>query len=142
MNMPRQAVSPGAMRMLAWLETRGPSTRRNLAQVCYLDQRTAARYLAEMMRCDGLVHIKSWARLNPAGNGQWSAVYAIGPGTHAKKPKLITMRQKNINHRRRLENKLGRDLMQRVLTTRKRGGADTLVIDGRTVYRRGEGMLI
>ena len=138
----RQPVSPAAMRMLAWLETHGPATRRHLASVCFVDQRSAARYLVEMKACYGLLHIAGWERLNPAGNGQWSPLYALGPGKNARKPPHVTWRQRHATRRARLEQKFGPDLAKRILTSRKQGGAEWLAVDGRTAYRRGEGVLI
>ncbi len=133
--------APGVRRMLQRLETLGPATRYRLALECHLDQNHAANLVRRLRALPGLIHIAAWA-LPENGRGPWTPVYALGAGRDARKPIPSTPAQKSRLRRARLIEKIGVHHADRILRSRQAGGIDTLVIDGRTVYRRGEGLLI
>jgi len=126
--------SPAAMRMLAYLERVGPASRKALEIACYVDQSHARKEIFRMRSAGGLVHIASWEL---GAHGPYVAVYGIGPGRDAKRPKALTPAQKTRRLRADLAERFGHTTMERIRRSAANGGISALVVDGRTVYRRG-----
>jgi len=131
--------SPGAMRMLAHLQEVGTATRYALSVACHIDQCHAASEIRRMRRAGGLMHIVAWVRPD-AGHGSYAPVYAIGTGVDVPKPAQIPRHELCRRYREGLKERFGKDIASKITRGRNNGGADSVVIDGRTVYRRYEGV--
>lgn len=133
--------TPAAMRMLERLQYVGPATRWTMAKECHIDQYHAANIVRLMIRLGGLLHISGWSRPE-SGHGSYAPIYSIGPGANKPKPKQLTATVKSRNRRNSLIERFGDSLIaERICRSRRNGGADRIVIDGKTIYQRGQGVL-
>lgn len=109
------------------------ATARECAMALGMHETYASR-LARNMRKEGLVHVDRWI----LRTGQHIPVYAIGAGKDAPYPKPKTKLQIQRDRKRRLEAQYGFEIANRIRATRREGGAERIVIDGKTVYQRGQ----
>lgn len=94
-----------------------------------------ARKLLRTLTEHNRVHVVAW-RKNTAG--QRSAVYAPGKGVNVPRPPKQKQADISRARRTRLANEYGVEIARRICRTRSKGGPDSIVIDGKTVYRRRE----
>ena len=98
-----------------------------------------ARKSIRTMRRHGLIHITDWVKNS---NGVAVALYQWGEGTDAIRPRKRSRREiarVNMQKRRaRLIEEYGIEAARRIIKCRRLGGAEHIVIDGKSVYRRGK----
>ena len=102
---------------------------------CYPEN---ARKSIRKMRRAGMIHVAEWRRDH---RGVMVAVYQWGAGQDARKPPVLSKRVRDRRCARRfragLVDKFGLEVARKIYKSRNSGGADCVVIDGITVYRRG-----
>lgn len=128
------STADSAGRVLARL-TCGACSAKVLAAEGHLSLSVCRRYLYQM-HAAGRVRISDWLRADSVG-GNYTKIWALGPGPDAERPKA---RSKSENYRAWRERKIkqyGPEVAKRMFISRHNGGADSIVIDGRVVYRRG-----
>lgn len=92
------------------------------------------KLLREMTR-QKRVHIDRYER--QIQGGAYSPVYAAGEGLNARKPKAIKPREASSNRKAKLIDEYGEEIASKIMRSRKQGGADKIVVDGRLIYERG-----
>lgn len=128
----RWETADSAARILARL-TCGDCTIKVLVAECHLTD-TAVRYQLRQMAAARVVHLHRFESTVGIG-GMPPKVYRLGPG----KPARLLAKSKSESYRawrmRKIE-KYGRETAMAMLKSRKAGGAETIVREGRVVYRR------
>lgn len=86
----------------------------------------------------GIIHIAKW---RPAEGGGFPAkLWKCWPRKDAEKPPLASKKQSRLKWYRKtvktMTDLYGHSVARKVLTSRKYGGADKIVIDGKTIYER------
>lgn len=129
--------APGLCRVFRRLLTAGPQTSYELAEACFVVRRHAQWSLKRLHEV-GLARIVGWRKQFGAGarGRPHFAVWAYGPGQHAKRPPPETPTVVQRRRALRLRQQHGAELATRILSSRKDGGVDCLVQDGVTIYRR------
>lgn len=128
----RWETADSAGRLLARL-TCGDCTVKVLAAECFLTE-TAVRIQLRQMVKAGVVHLCGYGSTALVG-GMPPKIYRLGPG----RPARLRAKTKSENYRawrlRKIE-RFGWETAQSMLRSRKAGGAETIVREGRVVYRR------
>jgi hypothetical protein len=97
------------------------------------------RVLKDLRAC-GLVHVSSWRRQPDGQRGYPAKLWRFGHGVDAPMPKAKDMarsvRESYHRTRKRSIEQFGIEVTRKIFVSRKRGGIDRLVIDGKTVYER------
>jgi hypothetical protein len=101
----------------------------------------STRSSIRMMHKHGLIHIAAWTDLRGM-SGHPLAIYQWGEGVDAIKPRAPgTKAQRQTRRvqvkRAQLTARYGQEVARKILNARKYGGAEAIVIDGKTIYRRG-----
>jgi hypothetical protein len=129
----------GLMRVFNYLRDVGPATCLELAEHCFVVPRHA-QYCVTQLAELGLVHIGGWRRQFGAGARfrRPLAVWHFGYGKTACR--VVDNSAKSARDRRvkRLREEFGDEIASRILASRSNGGADRIVVDGRTLYERGK----
>lgn len=125
-------TSTAARLMVECLST-GKTHREAAAECGYATE--YARKVLRVLNEQNRVHVVGW-RMN--GGGQKSPVYLAGEGENVPMPPKQSMAEASQRRRQRLRAEYGIDLAKRIDRTRKQGGPDSIVVDGKTVYRRRE----
>lgn len=94
-----------------------------------------ARKILRSLHTQGFAHISGWDR---DGSRPPVAIYAPGRGEDTPRPRKRTMREANAARKRKLADRYGEGIAKRILTPRKDGGPERIVVDGRTVWQRGK----
>lgn len=98
-------------------------------------------YVAKMMRAmsaegpEQVIHIRRWLRNYEVGGG-FTRIYAPGARKNAERPVAMPSKKLNQRYRARLVRDFGRDVAARMHKSRRKGGIDTLVIDGKVAWQR------
>lgn len=90
--------------------------------------------LMRLMKAENRIHVCDWVR--NGGGGAYTPVYRHGPGRNAIRPSPKTAAQIKRERRKRLIQAYGKALADRMLSSRRKGGADRIVLDGRVIYER------
>lgn len=128
--------APGLCRVFRRLRDHGPATTYELAEKCHVVDRHALWSLHRLHEV-GLAHITAWRKQFGGGarGRPHFAVWVCGPGAHAPKPPPETAIAVQRRRTERLRKQYGKNT-PRILRSRSNGGADVIVVDGETVYRR------
>lgn len=117
----------------------GRFTSEDLAREAATEAQHARESIRAMRRLK-LIHIAEWQHSSKCK--KFVAVYQVGAGLDAEQPPTRTKAQINKDHRRetraRLVEMFGDKIARKCLTARRYGGADAVVVDGITIFRRGE----
>lgn len=123
----------------AYLRDHGPSESTHIADGIFRTWKTTCAALNILHEC-GLIHIKTWRPVT-TGGGFPAKVWAFGYGEDAQRPKARDAKEirRNCWHKRKADvtQKYGIEVARKIFKSRNQGGADRIVIDGRTVYQRG-----
>lgn len=92
-----------------------------------------ARIVLRAMHEQGMAHVHSYERRT---SGHPIMIYASGPGKDATKPMTLTPTEINRRRKRILTHKFGPEIAARIMLSRKEGGPDKIVLDGRVVHAR------
>lgn len=93
----RRSINPTRKRILEKLQTHGPMTKHQIAEVCYVAIRNVNEYL-NLMHEDLEVYIHDWIRTG-TGGGPWLKVWAAGCEKDARKPKALTPAERSRKRR-------------------------------------------
>lgn len=129
----RQRMAPSMTRILEYMEAHpGRHADHELAAACHCD-RGNAKHILNRLHAAGILRIAAYLRTGstPQALYGWSCdgdvdAACLPPVTNAEKQR---------NRRAKLKALYG-PYAWRVHTSRNFGGADTLVVDGKVVYRR------
>jgi hypothetical protein len=107
-----------------------------IARVGY-SERCSMRAINDLHKL-GIIHIHAW---RPAvGGGYPAKLWKCWPGKDAEKPPRVTQKQARLAwyHRKinEMTEKYGRKIARKMVYSKTCGGADKIVIDGKTVYAR------
>lgn len=104
---------------------------------------TYINFLVKRMLEDKILRVVAYTI--PKKGGHHQKIYSSTKGENAQL-KLIGKTESNIitKKRRRAERieKYGKRIAWKIESARSQGGADRIVIDGKTIYERGKGMLV
>lgn len=128
----RWETADSAARILARLSC-GDCTIKVLVAECHLTDAAARNQLRQLVAA-GVVHLRGYESTAGIG-GMPPKVYRLGPG----KPARLRAKSKSENYRAWRQRKIerfGRETAMAMLKSRKAGGAETIVREGRVVYRR------
>lgn len=127
-------------RAFVWMESRAePFASHELAAAIHTVKRNAQHILGQLHE-HGIVHIAAWRKFHGEGaRGRYPLrLWAFGPGVDAPVPKPDEPKVIMARRRKRLIEKHGVKVANRILESRKGGGASVLTVDGVVVYRRGK----
>lgn len=128
----RWETADSAARILARL-TCSDCTVKVLSADCHLTETIVRSQLRQMVKA-GVLHLAAYASTAGIG-GMPPKIYRLGPG----KPARLKAKTKSENYRawrlRKIE-RYGRETAMSMLKSRKAGGAETIMREGRIVYRR------
>lgn len=124
-----------AASILHALVCRGEQTIYGLSVTAHASESTI-RLLVRLMRAAGVVHVSRWISSLDRG-GHPSMVVAFGPGKDARKPKPLTRAENWMRWATKKRKQFGAEAANRMINSRQNGGADRVVLDGKTVYVRG-----
>lgn len=93
----RRSINPTRKRILEKLQTHGPMTKHQIAEMCFVAIRNVNEYL-KLMHEDLEVYIHKWVRTG-TGGGPWLKVWAAGCEKDARKPKPATAAEKSRKRR-------------------------------------------
>lgn len=127
------ATSDAAARILERL-TCSPCTIKTLCADCAVSDSGARPLLRQMARA-GAIHLSAYLPTTGIG-GMHTKLYSLGPGRAAKRPAPRGKKVLYQEWRARKIAKYGPDIAGTMLRSRNNGGAERIVIDGRTVYQR------
>ncbi len=129
----RMKMAPSMKRILEYMEANpGKHGDNDLAKACFCDRGVAKKAL-NALREAGILGIAAYRRSGATPQALYG--WAWKCGQEATPPPKLTDAEKQRSRRKKLREKFG-DLSWRVHQSRSHGGADTLVIDGKVVYRR------
>lgn len=128
-------TAPTALRLRARLDSGGPATVKALSVDCHCSEHVARVHLSAMHKA-GQIHIHAWLRATGVG-GNFSQVWALGRGPDARRPTATSKAQNYRAWRQRTIARYGPEIASRIFLSRRNGGADRIVVDGRVVYERG-----
>jgi hypothetical protein len=129
----RQHMAPAMKRILEHLEAHHPQAFADteLAAACWCD-RGVAKDACNKLHAAGILRIAQYRRTGATPH----ALYGFAMGKpDAIRPVPLTNAEKQSRRREHLKAVYG-EYAWRVHTSRNGGGAETLVVDGKTVYRR------
>jgi hypothetical protein len=126
-------TSDAAGRILERLTCGDCSIKTLTVDACVSDGN--ARTLIGQMIAARVVHLSAWRTAAGLG-GNHTQVYRLGPGREAKRPAARAKKVLYQEWRQRKIEKYGREAAGAMLRSRSYGGAERIVIDGRTVYQR------
>lgn len=92
-----------------------------------------ARTVLRAMREQGMAHVLGYERRTA---GHPIMIYAPGPGQDATKPRPLTSTELNRRRKQILTQKFGPEIAARIMLSRKEGGPDKIVLEGRVVHAR------
>lgn len=117
----------------------GRFTSEDLAREAATEAQHARESIRAMRRLK-LIHIAEWQQSSKCK--KFVAVYRVGEGVDAEQPPTRTKAEITAEHKRETRAKLvatfGDKIARKCLTARRYGGADAVVVDGITIFRRGE----
>lgn len=117
----------------------GRFTSEELAREAATEAQHARESIRAMRRLR-LIHIAEWKHSSKCK--KFVAVYQVGEGVDAVQPPTLTKAEITAEHKRKTRAKLvamfGDEVARKCLTARRYGGADAVVVDGITIFRRGE----
>lgn len=131
-HMGRWETADSAARILARLSC-GDCTIKVLVAECHLADTVARGQLRQMVAAE-IVHLCGYESTDGVG-GMPPKIYRLGPG----KPARRKTKSKSENYRAWRQRKIerfGHETAMAMLKSRKAGGAETIVREGRVVYRR------
>jgi hypothetical protein len=131
-------VSRSFIRLVEFLEAHGPMDTQAIADNCHMVRRQAQHIISQMRKVGGLVYIAAWDRYGDGQSGNMAPRYAIGNQADAPKPKRVSNKVAQRNRAQRLREAYGSHIAWRMMESRHSGGADRIVIDGKTIYERGK----
>lgn len=129
------STAPTALRLRERLASGGPATLKVLIIDCHCSDHVARQHLSAMYRAEQ-IHLHAWLRATGVG-GNYSKVWAIGAGADAPRPTATSKAQNYRAWRHRTIARWGAEIANRMFLSRRNGGADRIVVDGRVVYERG-----
>lgn len=132
-HMGRWETAESAARILERL-TCGDCDIKTLAAECHLSDPAVRGQLRQMVQA-GVVHLCAYRRSEGFG-GMHSKIYRLGPGRQAVMPRRKTKSENYRAWRLRKIERFGRETANLMFLSRASGGPDTVVRDGRVVYRR------
>ena len=138
MKTGRPIDSPAAVDILGWLRMHGPAEVQEIVyRVGYSLKRS--QEVMRLLHSIGVVHISAW-RPCTIGGGRPAKVWNGWPGKDIPLPAPIpasTSRRESWHrtHQRHVQN-YGVAIANKIMRARNNGGADQVVIDGKTVYQR------
>lgn len=129
----RQRMAPSMARILEYMEANpGRHADTDLAAACHCD-RGVAKDVLNKLHATGILRIAAYRRTGSTPQALYG--WACEGEVDATPPPPLTNAEKQKSRRTRLKAMYG-EYAWRVHTSRNNGGAETLVIDGRVVYRR------
>lgn len=128
-------TSPTARRLCARLASGGPATVKALSIDCHCSEHVARGHLSAMHKA-ARIRIHAWLRATGVG-GNYSIVWALGAAPDAPRPTATSKAQNYRAWRLRTIARYGPEIASRMFRSRRNGGADRIVLDGRVVYERG-----
>ncbi len=128
------ATAETAARMLERL-TCGPGSVKTLAADCSACMGSIRRHLRDM-HAARVVHIAEWRRATGVG-GHFTVIWGLGPEPDATRPRARSKKQNYQAWRKRKIEKYGYEAAQLMLRSRRNGGAERIIIDGKQAYQRG-----
>lgn len=127
------ATSDTATRILERLSC-GDCSIKTLCIDCATGENSARTLITQMHRA-GVIHLRAYLPAVGVG-GMHTLIYRLGPGRDAKRPKRRGKKELYQEWRARKVARFGREIAATMLRSRSYGGAERVVIDGRTVYQR------
>lgn len=132
-----------AQRVMTWLKTGNTGTSADIAAACAAGLSTV-QIAINAMRKEKLVRVARYNRCIEGGS--ISPIYAWNPNKKPDAPRPPRMTTTQWRHRRKelLKCKFGEEAAEKISRAMFWPHAKniTVVVDGRPVYRRGEGMLV
>ena len=122
------STAPAASRLLETLACRGPGLPSDLCARVHCSLVHAMRMLRQI-HAAGVIHVIAW-RHNIAGMP--TPIYALGPGPDLPQPRKQTPAERCAHRRLQLELAYGREVRNKVLNRKKRGGVQVYV-DGKRI---------
>lgn len=123
-----------------YLRDHGPAESTVIADAIHRAWKPTLAALNTLHAC-GLIHVAAWRPVT-VGGGWPAKVWAFGYGEDAPRPPARDAKaiRRESWHRRRahLAEQYGDEVARKIYRSRNNGGADRIVIDGRTVYERGK----
>lgn len=130
-------LGPNQRRALQLLAARNDGmTRAELQAAIGIHDLRSMQTLIKTLRQRKLIHISAWRYQSAGKSCPACRVFAHGAGKDTPKPTALGAAA----CKRRYRDRVGHSLFNRVTEARKRGSS-SIVIDGITVWKRGEGFL-
>jgi len=134
---PNWKTSATGKRIEAKFQEGWKGTVKELSQVVHCHKVTAGEYIRQM-REEDLIYISGWVR---SFRGNPSAIYAWGKHKDAAVPAPLTNAQISSRYFENLCKKVGYN-QARMIKNAMRRGSTQLVIEGRVIWRKGEGVKV
>lgn len=129
----RQRMAPSMRRILEYMESNpGRHADNELAASCHCDRGNAKDVLNRLHK-SGILRIAAYRRTGSTPQALYG--WACDGEADANPPPPLTNAEKQRKRRQYLKRMYG-EYAWRVHTSRNFGGAETLVVDGKVVYRR------
>lgn len=129
----RQRMAPSMQRILEYMEAHpGRYADHELAAAIYCDRGVAKDVLNKLHKA-GILRIAGYRRTGSTPQALYG--FLMGEKRDASPPPPLTNAERQRKRRAHLKELYGQHAW-RVHTSRNWGGAETLVIEGKTVYRR------
>lgn len=124
-------------RVLGWLAAHPRASAAEIAAACHVVPRHA-QLLLRYCHTAGWVHYPAWRKATGTRGHLPTRLWCVGPGTDAPRPERDSAVMVRLRRKARLQERFGRSLAHKILTSRRNGGAAVLHLEGELVYRRGE----
>jgi len=134
------SVTVYPQRICALYRLGGLHTAKQVSMLCHCTYRHAQYVIKKMHQC-GLLHIAAWLKPEPGEgprNRQPIAMYATGHKKDVAKPGKDNASVVRVRRLKRLKAQFGTDGANRILRSRREGGAHLLAIDGQIAFKRGK----
>lgn len=128
------ATAETATIILCHLEN-GPLSVKEAAYYADVTENNA-RKLLKAMHKDKVIHLCEWKTAVGRGGGHPTMYFALGKKKDAKYPERQNKRDNWNRWAESKRKKYGNEYASLMIRSRGNGGADTIVIDGKTVYQR------
>ena len=114
----------------------GRGSNEEISAKAFCGVKHTRKVLMDLREC-GLVHIADYRKRDGVG-GTRIHIWQFGPGEEHEKVVVKDHIQIRRKRRRRLVSEYGVEIARRIIASRSKGGADRIVVDGKTVYQRGK----